>query len=161
MCRWQMSSVLSEQSCVHEGVGYDKVFPLGQDDPVTSNDERNLSATSPSTRDEDLDMVGLKNDSNEGLAGAKPPIQSVIGPDGLREFIMLPLWTINDFISSIKQTQFNKLREKYQILVHIPIHLPFNSEKCYYKGVDTRTVDTFSSKGTTGCVILTTRNTFL
>ena len=49
---------------------------------------------------------------------------------------MLPLWTINDFISSIKQTQFNKLREKYQILVHIPIHLPFNFEKCYYKGVD-------------------------
>ena len=40
------------------------------------------------------------------------------------------------FHSSIKQTHFNTLREKYQILVHIPIRLPFKSKKCYYKGVD-------------------------
>ena len=42
---------------------------------------------------------------------------------------MLPLWTVNDFISSIKQTHFDTLRDKYQIPVHIPICLPYKSEK--------------------------------
>jgi len=42
-----------------------------------------------------------------------PPIQSVIGPDGLREFIMLPIWTINAFTSTIKESHFKTLREKY------------------------------------------------
>ena len=49
---------------------------------------------------------------------------------------MLPLWTVNDFISSIKQTHFDTLREKYQIPIHIPIHLPYKFEKSYYRGVD-------------------------
>ena len=48
---------------------------------------------------------------------------------------MLPLWTINDFNSSVKQTHFNTLREKYQIPINIPMHLPLKHEKCYYKGV--------------------------
>ena len=86
--------------------------------------------------DEDLDVDGSENDSNDDLAGVESPIQSVIGPDGFREFIMIPLWTINDFNSSIKQTHFNTIKEKYQIPVNIPIHLPYKSEKCYYKGVD-------------------------
>ena len=49
---------------------------------------------------------------------------------------MLPLWTINDFNSSIKQQHFNTLREKYKILVNIPMRLPLKHEKCYYKGVE-------------------------
>ena len=48
---------------------------------------------------------------------------------------MLPLWTINDFISSVKQTHFNTLREECQILANIPMRLPFKRE-CYYKGVE-------------------------
>ena len=121
-----MFSVLSE----HE------VFPSSQDDPNTSSDERNLSATSPSTRDEDLDTDGSKSDSNDDQVGAEPSPQSFIGPNGLREFIMLPLWTVNDFVSSIKQTHFETYREKYQIPIHIPIRLPYKSKKCYYTGVD-------------------------
>ena len=74
--------------------------------------------------------------SEEDIGNAEPPIQSVIGPDGIREFIMLLLWTINDFNSSIKQKHFNMLREKYQIPISIPIHLPFKFEKCYYEGVE-------------------------
>ena len=49
---------------------------------------------------------------------------------------MLPIWTVNDFISTIKQTHFKTLREKYQIPVNIPLHLPYQSEKCYYEGVE-------------------------
>ena len=77
-----------------------------------------------------------EDDSSEGLDDAKPPIQSVVGPDGLREFIMLPIWTVNDFTSIIKESHFKTLREKFQIPVNIPLRLPYMSEKCYYKGVE-------------------------
>ena len=131
-----MSSVSSEQSCVREGAGYNEVFLLGFNDPGTSSNERKPSTTSPSTRDEDTDVEGPNGDSNgEDVDNGEPPIQSVVGPDGLRKFIILPLWTINDFNSSVKQIHFNTLREKYQILVNIPMCLRLKHEKCYYKGV--------------------------
>ena len=49
---------------------------------------------------------------------------------------MLSLWTKNDFNSSIKQQNFNTLREKHRIPVNILMHLLFKREKCYYKGVE-------------------------
>ena len=130
-----MSSALSNQSCVRNGTGYDEVFLSGQKDLDTSSDKRNLSATSPS-RDEGLEMDRLEGDSSDGLDGVKPPIQSVIGLNGFKEFIMLPLWTVNDFIFTIKESHFKTLREKFQIPINIPICLPFKSEKCYYGGVE-------------------------
>ena len=66
-----------------------------------------------------------EDDSNEGLDDAEPPIQSVVGPDGFREFIMLPIWTFNDFTSTIKEYHFKTLREKYQISINIPLRLPY------------------------------------
>ena len=68
-------------------------------------------------------MGRSRDDFTDGLVGAEPPIQSVIGPDGLREFIILPLWMVNDFISIVKESHFNTLREKYQIPDHIPLCL--------------------------------------
>ena len=124
-----MSSASSNQLCVHDGVGYDEVFPLGQKDPDTSSEERNLSATSPS-RDEDLETVGSEGDSSDSLDGTEPPVQSVIGPDGLKEFIMLSIWTANDFISTIKESHFKTLRAKYQTPINIPMCLPYMSKKC-------------------------------
>ena len=60
----------------------------------------------------------------------------VVGADGPREFIMLPEWTVNDFTSTIKESHFKTLRDNYQIPDHIPIRLPYKSEKCYYEGVE-------------------------
>ena len=123
------SEASSEQSCVHEGASYDEVYSSSQDDPNTSYDGRVPSANSPSMEEDgDLVVDGSEGDSN----GAEPPIQSVIGPDGFRQFILLPLWAVNDFNSSIKKKHFDTLREKYQIPVGIPIRLPFKFEKCYY-----------------------------
>ena len=62
-------------------------------------------------------------------------MRSVIGANGLREFIMLPEWTVNYFVSTIKENHFKTLRENYQIPKNIPIRLPYKSEKCYYDGV--------------------------
>ena len=59
-----------------------------------------------------------------------------MGPDGLREFIMLLIWTDNEFTSTIKESHFKTLREKYQIPVNIPLRLPYMSKKCYYEGVE-------------------------
>ena len=83
-----MSSASSEQSCVREGVGYNEVYLLGQDNPNTSSfDERVPSANSPSVEeDDDLDVDGSESDSNkdEGIGSDEPPIQSIIRLDGLR-----------------------------------------------------------------------------
>ena len=49
---------------------------------------------------------------------------------------MLPIWTVNDFISTINEPHFKTLRGKYQIPENIPLHLPYKLEKCYYDDVD-------------------------
>ena len=59
-----------------------------------------------------------------------------MGADGLREFVMLPEWTVNNFRSMIKEVHFKTLRAIYQIPNHIPTRLPYKSEKCYYDGVE-------------------------
>ena len=74
--------------------------------------------------------------SDDDVDDVEPLIQSVIGLDGLREFIMLPIWTVNDFTSTVKESHFKTLREKYQIPNNIPLRLPYMSEKCYYEGVE-------------------------
>ena len=43
---------------------------------------------------------------------------------------------VNEFISTIKESHFKTLREKYQIPINVPLRLPYSSEKCYYKGVE-------------------------
>ena len=129
-----MSSASSNKSCVCDGAGYDKMYPLGHKDPDVSSEERSLSASF--SRDHDLEMEGSERGSSDGLIGDEPPIQSVIRPDGLKEFILLPLWTAKDFISKIKEPHFKTLRDKYQIPVNIPMHLPYKLEKCYYKGFE-------------------------
>ena len=125
----------SNKSCVRDGAVYDEVFPSGQNDLGTSNEERNLSATSPSTWDKDLGADKSVGDSSDGLIGAELPVQSIIGRYGFREFTMFPIWMVNDFTSTIKETHFKMLKAKHQILVNIPLRLPYKLEKCYYEGV--------------------------
>ena len=48
---------------------------------------------------------------------------------------MLPEWTVNNFVSTIKENHFKTLRENYQIPENILILLPYTSKKCYYDGI--------------------------
>ena len=130
-----MSSASSNHSFVRDGASYDEVYPSGHKDLNSPCEERSPSASSPSSRDEGLGMERPEDDFIQDLDDTEPPIQSVVGPDGLRKFIMLPIWTVNDFISTIKEPHFKTLRYKYQILNNIPLRLPYKSEKCYYSGV--------------------------
>ena len=95
-----------------------------------------LAATSPSSTNEDMELVEPKEGSDGGGKG----IKSIVGVDRLREFVMLPEWTVNNFRSTIKEVHFKTIRTIYQIPDHIPIHLPYQAEKCYYNGVDERLV---------------------
>ena len=126
-----MSSASSNQSFVRDGEGYEDAYPSGQKDLGDTSGDRSPSASSPSSTNEDMEQVGVDFDGSE-----EPQIEPVVRADGPREFVLLPEWTINDFISTIKENHFKTLRDNYQIPDHIPIRLPYKSEKCYYEGVD-------------------------
>ena len=79
-------------------------------------------------------MDELESSTNEDSdeENVESLIRSVVGLDGLRKFVLPLMWSVNDFNSTIKRKHFDTLRERYQIPVDIPIHLPFKFEKCYY-----------------------------
>ena len=126
-----MSSASSNQSFVRDGAAYEELYPSGYRD-LDELSERSPSATSPSSKSEDMELAEPEEGSDDGDQGFK----SVVGANELREFVMLPEWTVNNFRSIIKEVHFKTLRAIYQIPDHIPIRLPFKSEKCYYDGVE-------------------------
>ena len=126
-----MSSASSNQSFVRDGAGYEELYPSGYRDPDELS-KKSPSATSPSSKNEDMELAEPEEGSNDD----EQRIKSVVGTDGLREFVMLLEWTVNNFTSTIKETHFKTLRAIYQIPDYIPIRLPYKSEKCYYNGVD-------------------------
>ena len=127
-----MSNASSNQSFVRDGAGYKELYPSGYRDPDELS-ETSSSAASPSSKNEDMEMAEPEEGSDDG---EEQRIKSIVGTDGLREFIMLPEWMVNYFTSTIKEAHFKTLRANYQILDYIPIRLPYKSEKCYYDGVD-------------------------
>ena len=80
-----------------------------------------------------MEVVELEEDSD---GGEEQRIKSIVGTNELREFVMLPKWTVNAFTSTIKEAHFKTLKANYQIPDYIPIRLPYKSKKCYYEGVD-------------------------
>ena len=127
-----MSSASSNQSFVRDTAGYEEVYPSGYKDPDDLS-ERSSSTSSPSSKNEDMEVAELEEGS---IDGEDQRIKSVVGTDGLKEFVMLPEWTVNAFTSTIKEAHFKTLRANYQILDYIPIRLPYKLEKCYYERVD-------------------------
>ena len=128
-----MSNASSNQSVARDGVDYEEVYPSGHVDQESPSEERSPSASSSSSTNEDMEMVDLEEVSDDG---DEQILRSVVGVNGLREFIMLLEWTVNNFVSTIKENHFKTLRENFQILDNIPIRLPYKSEKCYYDGVE-------------------------
>ena len=128
-----MSSVSSNQSVVRDGTEYEEVYPSGHKDPESPGEERSLPASSSSSTNEDMEMVEVEETSDDG---EDLPLGPIICADGLREFIMLPEWTVHKFNSVIKEKHFSTFRANFQIPDYIPIRLPYVSEKCYYNGVE-------------------------
>ena len=127
-----MSSALSNQSFIRDGAGYEELYPSGYRDPDDLS-ERSPSTSSPSSKNEDMEVAEPEEGSDDG---EEQRIKFVVGTVGLREFVMLPEWTVNSFTSTIKEAHFKTLRANYQIPDYISIRLPYKSKKCYYEGVD-------------------------
>ena len=109
------------------------MYLSGHVDQESPGEDRSPSASSSSSTNEDMEMtetIEVSDDDEEQT------LRSVIGANGLREFIMLPEWTVNYFVSTIKENHFKTLRENYQIPKNIPIRLPYTLEKCYYDGIE-------------------------
>ena len=75
----------SNQSFVCNGAGYEELYPSGCRDPDKLS-ERSPSAASSSSKNEDMELAEPEEGSDDGDQG----IKSVVGADGLREFVMLP-----------------------------------------------------------------------
>ena len=127
-----MSSASSNQSFVSDGAGYEELYLSGYRD-LDDLSERSPSAFSPSSKNEDMEVPKLEEGFDDG---EEQRIKSIVGTNGLREFVMLLEWTVKTFTSTIKEAHFKTLRANYQIPDYIPIRLPYKSEKCYYEGVD-------------------------
>ena len=75
-----------------------------------------------------MDEVSSDEESSESL------LRIVIGPDGVRNFVLPLIWIVNDFCVTVKRKHFNTIRDRYQIPVDVLICLPYKFEKCYYHG---------------------------
>ena len=103
-----MSSASSNQSFVRDGVGYEELYPSGFKDPDELS-EKTPSATSPSLTNEDMELA----EPEEGSDGGGKGFKSIVGADGLREFVMLPEWIVNNFRSTIKEVHFKTIKAIY------------------------------------------------
>ena len=108
------------------------MYPSGYKD-LNDLSKRSPSASSSSSKNEDMEVAKPEEGS---IDGEVQRIKSVVGTNGLREFVMLPEWTVNAFTSTINEAHFKTLRANYQIPDYFPICLPYKSEKCYYEGLD-------------------------
>ena len=103
-----MSSA-SSKSFVRDGVSYEELYLSGYRDPDDLS-ERSPSASSSSSKNEDMEVAEPEEGSDDG---EEQRIKFVVGTDGLKEFVMLPEWTVNFFTSMIKEAHFKTLRANY------------------------------------------------
>ena len=128
-----MSSASSNQSVVCDGLDYEEVYPSDHKEQESPGEDRCPSSSSSSSTYEDAEVVEQEECFGDGEGQI---VRSVVGADGLREFVMLPEWTVNNFTSIIKEKHFKTFRDNYQILDSISICLPYKSERCYYDRVE-------------------------
>ena len=88
------------------------MYPSGHVDQESLGEERSPSASSLSLTNEDTEMAEPEEVSDDG---EEQTLRSVIGANGLWEFIMLLEWMVNYFVSTIKENHFKTLRENYKI----------------------------------------------
>ena len=151
----QMSSdVMSEESSVHEGAGYDEAFGSGDEsEDFSPSSGRETSAQSLDDKDEcyaeESEEIGVEvgkegswvdgddahdgkdGDGDEDDDGEGSSEGASVGPGDNCPFILPAEWAINKFLPSMSEKNFSELRVRYQILEHIPIRLPYENEKCY------------------------------
>ena len=149
------SDVLSEESSVREGAGYDETFGLNDEsEDFSPSSEREMSAQSPDgeyesyaegSEEVEVDKVGKEGsrsdggddgDKEDGDSDKKDDVEesckgTSVGLGDNRPFILPMEWAVNKFLPLISDKVFKELRTRYQITEHIPIRLPRENERCY------------------------------
>ena len=148
------SVVMSEESSVREGAGYDEAFGLGdKSQDFSPSSGRETSAQSLDSDDEcyaeESEEVGIEvgkegswvdgddahdgedGDGDEDDDGEGSSEGASVGPGDNRPFILLAECAVNKFLPSMSDKIFSELRVRYQIPEHIPIRLPYEDKKCY------------------------------
>ena len=130
-------------SSIREGAGYDEIYPSGrkpeEDFPWSAkrepsahslyDDEENNEKEDEGDIEGDEYDEGDEGEENkedeEDEGNQSEGIESVGQEDGgAHPFILLLIWTVNDFYPKITDKVFNTLQDRYQILENIPFHLP-------------------------------------
>ena len=125
-----MSSASSNQLFVRDGAGYEELYPSGYRDPDDLS-ERSPSASSPSSKNEDMKVAEPKEGSDDG---EEQRIKFVVGTDRLREFVMLSEWTVNFFTSTIKEAHFKTLELTTKYLTTSPSVYLISQKNAIIKG---------------------------
>ena len=148
------SDAMSEESSIREGAGYDEAFGSGvESEDFSPSSRRETSAQSLDGEEEcyakeseevEIEVGkeeswvdggdapdGEEGDNEEGDDGEGSSEGASTGPRDNRPFILPAEWAVNKFLPSMSDKIFSKLRARYQIPEHIPIHLPYENEKCY------------------------------
>ena len=132
---------MSEQSSlVHEGASYDEVYPLGHEpmaEDLTWSPKREpfthfLAEEEKEEEEKDEDECEQEDDDEEGKDHGEG--DKAVGEeedDVHRPFILLLIWTINDFYPTMSLKVFNNLLTRFQIPDHILVWLLRKFEKCY------------------------------
>ena len=144
---------------IYEGAGYDKVYSSGHrpKEGLSWSSEGEPSAHSPIDKEEDYDGKEVEeregdedeydeseeenkgefegeDDKGKGESDERASVRGSsrsIGDGHTRPFILLVIWTVNDFKPTMTTKIFNNLRDCYQIPDNIPICLPGKYERCY------------------------------
>ena len=63
--------------------------------------------------------------------GEREAVGSGLSGNDYRPFILLSIWSVNDFLSKMWKKVFDNLCPRYQILDDVPIRMASKREKCY------------------------------
>ena len=89
------------------------MYLLGQSDLGTLYPERDLSTNSPSEEeDEGSDEYGSESDIDQvsgDVESEESLLRTVVGPNGLKNFVLPLIWMVNDFNLTIQRKHFNTL----------------------------------------------------
>ena len=89
------------------------MYLLGQSDLGILYPERDLSTNSPSEEeDEGSDEYGSESDIDQvsgDVESEESLLRTVVGPNGLKNFVLPLIWMVNDFSLTIQRKHFNTL----------------------------------------------------
>ena len=123
--------VISEQSSIREGAGYDEVYQTGHElkEGHSWSSERETSARSPEEDEEDyigkedeeerdegeVEGDGAMEGDEDDTDDRAPEIGSLGNPESgyTHPFILSKIWTVNDFLPMMTAKIFKDLRDCY------------------------------------------------